>query len=183
MNKNFKSGASFIGESRRNVFRGIKIKQLTFTPSNKNLDFEKFIVEKCEINYHNRISYGSFYEYFEKYKQESDNKYKLSNDYKKIIKKYLKKKFLAGRVYISTTEKSIGLHGVYGIGNKDNNFGIKVRPRKNKKVGQFDAGTKELLNTFDSLILASEKLKIPFSSLGNYVRFEKVINNKIYKFM
>ena len=183
LNNNFKSGASFIGESRRNVFRGIKIKQLTFTPSNKNLDFEKFIVEKCDINYHNRISYGSFYEYFEKYKQESDTKYKLTKDYKKIIKNYLNNKFLPGRVYISSVEKSIGLHGVYGLGIEDNNFGIKVRPRKNKKVGQFDSETKELLNSFDSLILASDKLKIPFSTLGNYVRFGKVINNKIYKLL
>ena len=181
--KNFNSGATFIGKSRRTIYRGIKVKELTFTPSDKNLDFEQFIVEKCKVNYHNRISYVCFYEHFEKYKKETQPDYKLDKDYKKVIKKYLNNKFLAGRVYISTVEKSLGLHGVYGIGVEENNFGIKVPPRKNKRVGQYSFQTKELLNTFDSVILASDKLKIPFSSLGNYIRFGSVINDKIYKFL
>ena len=180
---NFQSSTSFMGDSRRNVYRGIKLKELTFIPSSKNLDYEKFIMTRCVVNYHNRISYGSFYDNFEKFKQETELDYKLTKEYKKQVKEYLNSKFLAGRVYISSVEKSIGLHGVYGLGIEENNFGIKIRPRKNKQVCQYDSTTNQLLDTFDSVILASKMLGIPCSSLGNYIRFGNVINNKIYKFI
>ena len=181
--KNFKSGATFIDKSRRNIYRGLKLKDLVYTPSEKNLDFEQFITNRCCVNYHYRISYGDFYEYFEKFKKETDSKYKLTKEYKQQIKKYLNSKFLEGRVYISNVEKSSGLHGVYGVGIKDNNFGLKIPPRKNKQVGEYNITTNELLQTFDSIILASETLKIPFSSLGNYIRFGNVIKGKIYKLL
>jgi len=181
LTKNFKSGATFIDKSRRNVYRGLRLKELEFKPSDNNLDYEQFISDRCGVNYHYRISYGSFYEYFEKYKKEKDSDYKLSKEYKQQIKTYLNSKFLYGRVYISSVEKSSGLHGIYGIGIKDNNFGLKVPPRKNKQVGEYDSVSNKLLQTFDSIILASEVLKIPFSSLGNNIRFGKIINNKVYK--
>ena len=181
LTKNFKSGAAFIDKSRRNVYRGLKLKDMVYKPSEKNLDFEQFITSRCGINYHYRISYGTFYEYFEKFKKDTDSTYKLTKDYKQQIKEYLNNKFLQGRVYISSIEKASGLHGVYGIGIKDNNFGLKPIVRKNKKVGEYDSITNKLLQTFDSIILASETLKIPFSSFGNNIRFGKIINGKIYK--
>ena len=55
------------------------------------------------------------------------------------------------------------------------------KQRRNKQVGQYDAQTGLLIEIFDSTILASDKLNIPFSSLGNYIRFGNVINDKIYK--
>jgi hypothetical protein len=113
--------------------------------------------------------------------KETNKKYKLSLEYKKEIKTYLSATFLTGRVYISTAEKSKGVHGVHGLGHPDNNFGLKIVQRRNKQVGKYDAETDELLETFDSTILASTKLKIPFSSLGNYIRFGHIIDGFIFR--
>ena len=183
INKNFKSGAQFIENSRRNVYRGVKVKQITFTPSEKNLDYERFITEKCGISHHYRISYADFYKNFEDYRRKTDSDYKISPKYKVEIKKYLNSKFFAGRVYISNNEGNGGLHGVIGLGLSVNNYGLKVKKRKNKQVGEYNPETNELLQSFDSIILASKELSIPFTSLNSYIEFSRIHKGKIYKLL
>uniref|UniRef100_A0A6C0E090 MSV199 domain-containing protein n=1 Tax=viral metagenome TaxID=1070528 RepID=A0A6C0E090_9ZZZZ len=181
--KNFKSGAQFIDNSRRNVYRGLRLKKITFTPSKNNYDYEQFIAQRCKVEHQNRIGYADFYKYFEEYKKETDPKYKLTGTYKAEIKKYLQSKFNAGRVYVSKPNKSGGLRGVYGIGHAKNNFGLKELKRKNKQVGQFDSKTNKLLNTYDSMILGSKTLNIPFSSFSHYIHSQAIYDGKIYKFI
>jgi prophage antirepressor-like protein len=183
LNTTFKSGAQFIDNSRRNVFRGVKLNDLQFSPSIQNLDYEKFITERCSVHYDNRISYSDFYSLFEEYKQETNPEYKMSKNRQKEIKKYLTHKFIEGRVYISTQEKSGGLFGVYGLGHISNNFGLKEVIRKTMKVGVYNSTTNELIESFDSTLFASHKLQIPFSTLGNHIRLGKIIDNKIFKFI
>ena len=183
LNTTFKSGAQFIDNSRRNVFRGVKLNDLQFAPSVQNLDYEKFITERCSVHYDNRISYSDFYSLFEEYKQETNPEYKVSKNRQKEIKKYLTHKFIEGRVYISTQEKSGGLFGVYGLGHISNNFGLKAVVRKTMKVGVYNSTTNELIESFDSTLFASHSLKIPFSTLGNHIRLGKIIDNKIFKFI
>lgn len=183
LNTTFKSGAQFIDNSRRNVFRGVKLNDLQFTSSVQNLDYEKFITERCSVHYDNRISYSDFYSLFEEYKQETNSEYKLTKNRQKEIKKYLTHKFIEGRVYISTQEKSGGLFGVYGLGHISNNFGLKEVVRKTMKVGVYNSMTNELIESFDSTLFASHSLKIPFSTLGNHIRLGKIIDNKIFKFI
>jgi prophage antirepressor-like protein len=178
---NFKSGAKFINNSKRDIYRGLKLKKCVFTPSDKNLDFEQFIKQKCVVEYKCRISYNDFYKYFEEFKCNIEPNYKLSLEYKKEIRKYIDTKFVPGRVYISSAEKSAGVHGVWGLGVEDLGCGLKIAPRKNKKVGVYDAITNELLQVFDSISLASDQLKIPFSSLSSHISFSKNIDNKLYK--
>lgn len=183
LNTTFKSGAQFIDNSRRNVFRGVKLNDLQFAPSVQNLDYEKFITERCSVHYDNRISYTDFYSLFEEYKHETNPEYKVTKNRQKEIKKYLTHKFIEGRVYISTQEKSGGLFGVYGLGHISNNFGLKEVIRKTMKVGVYDSTTNELIESFDSTLFASHSLKIPFSTLGNHIRLGKIIDNKIFKFI
>ena len=183
LNVKFKSGAQFIDNSRRNVFRGVKLNDLQFAPSVQNLDYEKFITERCSVHYDNRISYTDFYSLFEEYKHETNPEYKVTKNRQKEIKKYLTHKFIEGRVYISTQEKSGGLFGVYGLGHISNNFGLKEVIRKTMKVGVYNSMTNELIESFDSTLFASHSLKIPFSTLGNHIRLGKIIDNKIFKFI
>ena len=183
LNTTFKSGAQFIDNSRRNVFRGVKLNDLQFAPSVQNLDYEKFITERCSVHYDNRISYTDFYSLFEEYKHETNPEYKVTKNRQKEIKKYLTHKFIEGRVYISTQEKSGGLFGVYGLGHISNNFGLKEVIRKTMKVGVYNSMTNELIESFDSTLFASHSLKIPFSTLGNHIRLGKIIDNKIFKFI
>ena len=183
LNTTFKSGAQFIDNSRRNVFRGVKLNDLQFAPSVQNLDYEKFITERCSVHYDNRISYTDFYSLFEEYKHETNPEYKVTKNRQKEIKKYLTHKFIEGRVYISTQEKSGGLFGVYGLGHISNNFGLKEVIRKTMKVGVYNSTTDELLESFDSTLFASHKLQIPFSTLSGHIRLGKIIDNKIFKFI
>ena len=183
INTKFKSGAEFIENSRRNIYRGVKVKQITFTPSEKNLDYERFITEKCGISHHYRISYADFYKYFEEYKRDTESNYKISPKYKKEIKNYLNSKFFAGRVYISNNEGKGGLHGIIGLGLSLNNYGLKIKKRKNKQVGEYNAETNELLQSFDSIILASKKLSIPFTTFNSYIEFSRIHEGKIYKLL
>ena len=181
--KNFKSGAQFIDNSRRNVYRGLRLKKITFTPSKNNYDYEQFITERCKVEHQNRIGYLDFYEYFIEYKKETEPNYKLTLKYKAEIKKYLQSKFNAGRVYISKADKSAGVRGIWGVGHSKNNYGLKELKRKNKQVGQYDSETNELLNTYDSMILGSKTLNIPFSSFSGYIHSQTIHEGKIYKFI
>jgi hypothetical protein len=70
-----------------------------------------------------------------------------------------------------------------GIGVSENNYGLKEKIKKSKQVGEYDMNTNELLQTFDSILFASEKLSIPFSSLSTYIRCSRIYNDKIYRFI
>jgi hypothetical protein len=183
LTKSFKSGKEFYDTESRNVYRGIDVKKIPFVVSEKNLDYEKFIVERCQIDCHNRIGYRDFYDYFEEYKKETEPNFKMTKQYLSEIKNYLDSKFLPGRVYISNQDASTGLRGVLGLGHKNNNFGLKEKKRNNHQVGEYDAKTLQLLRRFDSILLGSRELEIPYSSLQNIISSGKLLNDKVYKIL
>ena len=181
---NFKSMKIFVDDQRRHVSKGIKIKEIEYTPSGKNLDFELFIQERCQVSYKNRISYIDFFHFFTEWKQESDPDYKLSREERLKIKEYLKNQFCNTRVLNTVSKKvSKNLYGIIGIGMEENDFGRIENKRHNKQVGQYDRSTNELLQTFDSISLASHKIKVKFSTLGTYIRNKTVIDEKYYKLL
>jgi T5orf172 domain len=181
---NFKSSKIFVGDQRRHVCRGVKIKEIEYTPSGKNLDYEQFIQEKCQVSYKNRISYIDFFHFFTEWKQESDPDYKLSSEERLTIKENLKTQFCNARV-LNTVSKNVSknLFGIIGVGMEENNFGRVEGKRHNKQVGQYDIATNELLETFDSISLASHKIGIKFSTLGTHIRNKTVTNGKYYKLL
>ena len=75
----------------------------------------------------------------------------------------------------------LALFGVWGICIKDNK-GDKISTRQKLQVGEYDIDN-NLIRTFDSVIIASKETGITYHSLGYHIRFEKVLNNKIYKFI
>jgi hypothetical protein len=70
---------------------------------------------------------------------------------------------------------------VWGICIKDNKTD-KISTRQKLQVGEYDIDN-SLIRTFDSVIIASKETGITYNSLGYHIRFEKVLNNKIYKFI
>ena len=78
---------------------------------------------------------------------------------------------------------SKNLFGVVGIGMEENNFGRIETKRHNKQVGEYDIDTNELLQTFDSISLASHKINVKFSTLGTYIRNKTVIGGRYYKLL
>ena len=183
MLQNFKKSTKLDKDQKRNVYIGLSLVELTFTPSEANLDYEMFISEKCETGWLNRITYTDFFDAFIKYKCEGEGgDYKLSHKYKMKIQKDLEKRFCGGRVYTSLATKTKHLFGILGLSLKGTTGLKTVRNRTTKKVSQYDNSTKNLVKTWNSLSEASRELNIPVSSLSNYTRFENVQNGFYYKY-
>jgi prophage antirepressor-like protein len=180
----FRTGVEFINDERRNVYRGLQLKPLEYNPSSKMLEYEEFIIEKCKLDYTYRITFVEFFKYFVEWKQIKDPTFTLNTNYKTEIKTYLESIFMNGRVKsMSEEHKSGALFGVWGLGVFENNFGDKTTSlRMKRKVAEYNFDTKELVKVYDSLILASKETGITYSSLGYNIKFEKVVNNKLYKY-
>ena len=180
---NFKSGVDIQDDIKKNIYKGIRLKPLNYTPENDQLlDYETFIMEKCEVNWNYKISYVDFFNNFVSWKRLIDPDYTLQFKYKKDIQKYLERHFAGGRVFLSNDSSNTHLFGVWGLGISSNNFGSKIPKRTTKKVSEYDASTNQLIRSWESLSVASRQLKIPVSTLSNYCRFNTTISNSIFKY-
>ena len=180
---NFKSGVDIQDDIKKNIYKGIRLKPLTYTPENDPfLDYETFIIENCEVNWNYKISYVDFFNNFISWKQLSDSNYTLQFKYKKDIQKYLERHFAGGRVFLSNDSSNTHLFGVWGLGISSNNFGSKVPKRTTKKVSEYNASTNELIRSWESLSVASRQLNIPVSTLSNYCRFNTIVSKSVFKY-
>lgn len=183
MNKKFQDTRIFLDNQRRHVYKGIKLKPLKYKKTNMNFDFEEFINKKCEINHLYRISYNDFFHYFILWKKETDPLFELKRPDSVKIKEILELSFAKARIQHSVNSKTKNLWGLLGIGMIENNFGQIDRKRQNKKVGEFDLSTNNLLKEYDSIYCASQILTIPFSTFGNYIRTRTVVKGNYYKLL
>ena len=183
MNQKFQDTRIFLDNQRRHVYKGIKLKPLKYKKTNMNFDFEEFIDKKCEINHLYRISYNDFFHYFILWKKETDPSFELKRPDSVKIKEILELSFAKARIQHSVNSKTKNLWGLLGIGMMENNFGQIDRKRQNKKVGEFDLSTNNLLKEYDSIYCASQILQIPFSTFGNYIRTRTVVKGKYYKLL
>jgi prophage antirepressor-like protein len=183
MSENFVDTRIIIDNQRRHVYKGLKLKPLTYTNTTSNFDFEEFINSKCEVNHLYRISYYDFYYFFTEWKKETDPTFKLNKYDKLSIQEILELQFVKARILHSVKSKTKNLCGIMGIGLKENNFGLIEKKRQNKMVGEFDIETDELLNEYESIYSCSDILDIPFSTFGTYIRNKTVIEGKYYKLL
>ena len=180
---NFKSGVDIQDDIKKNIYKGIRLKPLNYTPENDPfLDYETFIIEKCEVNWNYKISYVDFFNNFVSWKKLIEPDYNLQFKYKKDIQKYLERHFAGGRVFLSNDSSNTHLFGVWGLGISSNNFGSKIPKRTTKKVSEYNSSTNQLIRSWESLSVASRQLNIPVSTLSNYCRFNTTISNSIFKY-
>ena len=180
---NFKSGVDIQDDIKKNIYKGIRLKPLNYTPENDPfLDYETFIIEKCEVNWNYKISYVDFFNNFVSWKKLIDPDYNLQFKYKKDIQKYLERHFAGGRVFLSNDSSNTHLFGVWGLGISSNNFGSKIPKRTTKKVSEYNASTNQLIRSWESLSVASRQLNIPVSTLSNYCRFNTIVSDSIFKY-
>ena len=174
----FESGIEFYGNIRRNVWRGFRLRPLTFSVNDPDnvTDLEKFILEKCTIGYMCRVSFCDFHKAFNEYTKKN-----IKNNEKKEIKEFLIDKFSYGRVHLSEKSKTTHLFGVLGISLKDN-LGLKTSSRTCKKVGKFDI-YEMCIEEWESLTVASTFLNIPRSTLSNLIASKKIKDDVIYKYV
>lgn len=182
MKENYKNTNMIIDNQKRHVYKGIKLKELTYKKTVYNFDFENFIETKCKVNFLNRISYHDFFHFFTIWKKDmGDVDFKLNNNDKIKLQEILELTFAKGRVLHSTIGKSKNLYGIFGIGLLENNFGLIEKKRQNKKVGEYHVDTNELNKEYDSIYLCANILKIPLSTFSGYIRNKTICNGKYYK--
>jgi phage anti-repressor protein len=192
----FKSGVEFYDNIRRNVWRGFKIKPLTFSVNDPDniTDYERFILDRCQISYLNRVSYADFFNAFINYKKIENSEYTLSYKNKIEIQNYLMDKFANGRVHLSDLHRSgdlarqsdqskaTHLFGVLGL-SLNNISGLKISKRTCKKVSKCDSETGDVIQTWESLTIASKETRIPRSTLANIIKFKMIKENCIFKYI
>ena len=192
----FKSGVEFYDNIRRNVWRGFKLKPLTFSVNDSSniTDYERFILDKCQINYLNRISYTDFFDEFVNYKKnDTFNKdgilirignpgYILDYKDKQKIQNYLTDKFANGRVHLSKLRNAKHLFGVLGLSLKSES-GLKESKRTCKKVSKCNLETEQSLQIWESLTIASKETGIPRSTLSNIIKFKMIKENCLFKYI
>jgi hypothetical protein len=180
----FRSGVEFYENIRRNVWRGFRLRPLTFSVNDPAdiRDYEQFILDKCQVNYLNRISYVDFFESFLLYKKTDDPDYILTHPIKQKIQMYLTDKFANGRVHLSNQSKAKHLFGVLGLSLQDTS-GLKQSKRTCKRVLQINSETGECLNTWDSLTIASKESGIPRSTLSNIINLQTTKDKCVFKYI
>ena len=180
----FKSGVEFYDNIRRNVWRGFKLKPLTFSINDPDniTDYERFILDKCQINYLNRISYTDFFDEFVNYKKLENPGYILDYKDKQKIQNYLTDKFANGRVHLSKLRNAKHLFGVLGLSLQDTS-GLKQSKRTCKKVLQISSETGECINTWDSLTIAAKESGIPRSTLATIIKLQTTKDKSTFKYI
>jgi phage anti-repressor protein len=180
----FKSGVEFYDNIRRNVWRGFKLKPLTFNVNDHDniTDYERFILDKCQINYLNRISYTDFFDEFVNYKKIENPGYILDYKDKQKIQNYLTDKFANGRVHLSKLRNAKHLFGVLGLSLKSES-GLKISKRTCKKVSKCNSETGQSLQIWESLTIASKETGIPRSTLSNIIKFKMIKENCLFKYI
>ena len=180
----FRSGVEFYENIRRNVWRGFRLRPLTFSVNDPAdiRDYEQFILDKCQVNYLNRISYVDFFESFVLYKKQNDPDYILTHPIKQQIQIYLTDKFANGRVHLSDQSKAKHLFGVWGLSLQDTS-GLKQSKRTCKKVLQISSETGECINTWDSLTIAAKESGIPRSTLATIIKLQTTKDKSTFKYI
>jgi hypothetical protein len=181
MNDNYKDTRIIIDNQRRHVFKGLKLKPLTYTKTQNNFDFEEFIEKECVVDYAHKISYIDFFHFFTEWKQKTDPEFDINKFDKINIKEVLESLFCRGRILTSSQSKTKNLFGILGVGVSYNNYGIVEKKRQNKIVKEYDIETKKVVKEYDSIMSCAKQLNIPFSTFGNHIRNQTVINGKYYK--
>jgi phage anti-repressor protein len=159
--------------SRFQIYVGIRPKKLEFNPDDNNniKKYEEFFVEKCHVGYTFRIKYSNFLDTYKQWLKDIYPGYELKKDEIIELKAYFNRKFL-----ITTLPgvKSIGLWGFQLKTDESPKYGLQTRKRK--EVLKIDFKSNEILETYDSLIDASEKLQINNRTLWDYIKKSKVFD-------
>jgi prophage antirepressor-like protein len=171
-----------IDSSRRNTFKGIRVKPLIFKPDKAENELqdniEKFINTECKVDYSYRISFLDFIKYFETYTAK-----KYSYKEKEEIKNYLSDYFFSGSIFTSSEEKKkSNKAGVWGLGVAADKFGLKGWAKKNKPVQALDS-LGNVLATYESCMIAAKENNYSYSKMSNYVKYKKLIDGKYFQYI
>ena len=181
INEKYSSGVEYKDTVRKNVYRGFSLDEFKYTVDNADEPkiYEEFILSKCQVGWGCRISYADFFETYTAWMKEKDPLFKLNMIHKKEIQEYLEKKFAGGRVHLSQKTKTTHLFGVWGLSLHGEN-GIRPKKLTRKRISKCSTNDDTIIQTWDSLSIASKEVNIPRSTLSVNIRFKKLFDDGYY---
>jgi len=175
MKEKFQFKDKFIAEygSRFCVYLGIRPKLLEFKLNNQNIltKYEEFFIDKCHTGYSFRIRYSTFIDTYKEWLKNTYPNINYTKDDEIEIKAYFNKKFLLSRINMDGARGVAGLWGFQLKTDKYPKYGFQTRLRK--VVYMIDLESKTLINTYESLLDSSDKIKISNRTLSDYIKLQK----------
>lgn len=144
----------------------LKLLPLEFKPDNvydKRL-YERFCLEECVVNYSYKIKYADFIETYTEWIEKDYPDYTITSKELAEIKDYFNHKLLFDAGFI------------YGIQLKTDKLPT-YRIRENSTIHMLN-DEKEILNVYNGLEDASDKLNLKIKTISDIIRYYKVIDYK-----
>ena len=164
------------------VYIGLRPKQLTVTQENKDIlqKYEEFVLNECKYNYTYRIRYSDFITEYTKWYKAKYPEYSFSKEEKINMEAYLNRHFLKDKINMPG---HLNVPGIWGIQLKsDNSFRLGTNPASRKAIVKINSTTKQIIEEYNSVIIASEKLNLDRQTIRNLIKNKKVKDNFILEY-
>jgi prophage antirepressor-like protein len=180
MKKHYNSRRKYYKEYNNSsllVYLGIKPKELKVEQENKNIlpKYEEFILTECKYNYTYRIRYSDFINEYTNWYTNKYPEYMFSKEEKINIEAYINRHFLKDKINMPGHKN---VPGIWGVQLKsDNSFRIGANPTHRKEIVKIDCETKQIVEEYKSVIIASEKLNLETNYIRTCIKDKKIIEN------
>jgi prophage antirepressor-like protein len=180
MKKHYNSRRKYYKEYNNSsllVYLGIKPKELKVEQENKNIlpKYEEFILTECKYNYTYRIRYSDFINEYTNWYTNKYPEYMFSKEEKINMEAYINRHFLKDKINMPGHKN---VPGIWGVQLKsDNSFRIGANPTHRKEIVKIDCETKQIVEEYKSVIIASEKLNLETNYIRTCIKDKKIIEN------
>jgi len=181
MRKNYKSKRKYYkeyNESSLLTYHGIKPKDLILVQEDKSIlpKYEEFILSECKYNYNYRIGYTNFIDTYLEWCSKKYPGYTMSKQEQFNMNSYINRHFLKDKINMPGYRN---VNGIWGFQLKsENTIQLGINPTKRREIIKIEYKTRKITEEFKSVIIASNKLKLNASTIRNYIRDKRVINNE-----
>jgi prophage antirepressor-like protein len=180
MKKHYNSRRKYYKEYNNSsllVYLGIKPKELKVEQEKKNIlpKYEEFILTECKYNYTYRIRYSNFIDEYKKWYTQKYPEYIFSKEEQTNMEAYINRHFLKDKINMPGHKN---VPGIWGVQLKsDNSFRIGANPTHRKEIVKIDCKTKQIVEEYKSVIIASEKLHLDTKYIRTCIKDKRIIEN------
>jgi hypothetical protein len=180
LKKHYKSKRKYYKEYNETsliTYIGIKPKDLIITREDTNIlqKYEEFVLTECKYNYNYRIGYTNFIEEYKKWYLTKYPDYIFSKQERFNMDTYLNRYFLKDKINMPGYPNVIGIWGLQL--KSDNTFRIGINKTNRKAIIKIDYTTKNVIQEYNSLNIASNMLKLDQTTINNYIKNKQLVND------
>lgn len=185
MKKYYKSKSIFYKEydgSRLLTYLGIRPKPLIVERESDDIlpKYEEFVLTECKYNYTYRISSTNFSNSYIDWCKIKYPEYTFTSEEKTNMEAYINRHFLRDRINMPGYKN---VSGIWGFQLKSNNsLRIGINRTQRKEVVKINSTTKEIIQVYQSVTVASEDLNLDIQYVRNSIKLKRLIDNFILQY-